>query len=401
MAATAQRLVLARGLRDFADGFVAVLLPVHLAALGLSPALIGLAATLALLGSAGMTIAIGLWGARLAPRTLLLGCAALMAATGLAFAVAEAPGLILLVAALGTVNPSAGSASIFAPVEQAALSHAVPDRGRTAIFARYSLVGGVTAALGALTAASPDWLQALGWTQLGALRAMFTLYAALGLASALVFHGLPGGGAAAPGTGRLGPSKRIVHRLALLFSLDSFAGGFAVQSLLALWLFERFDLPLATAAVFFFWSGLLAALSQPLAGWLGARVGLVNTMVWTHIPASLFLMAAALVPDLHAALGLLLARAALSQMDVPARSSYVMAVVTPAERTAAAAFTAVPRSLAAAGGPVLAGLLFAGGLSAWPFLICGALKILYDLLLLRLFRHVRPPEEVGGVSPRP
>jgi MFS family permease len=400
----ARRLLLARGLRDFGDGFVAILLPVHLAALGLSAAEIGLAATLALLGSAVMTILMGLWGGRFSPRNLLLGCAALMAATGAAFAVAEAPGLILLIAALGTVNPSAGTASVFVPVEQAALSGCVADRGRTALFARYSLIGAVAAALGALAAASPEILEGMGWSQLGALRAMFALYAALGIAGGIVYRGIAAGGASRPRAGRLGPSRRIVQRLALLFSLDSFAGGFAVQSLMALWLFERFELPLATAALFFFWSGVLGAMSQPLAGWLGARIGLVNTMVWTHIPASLCLMAAAMAPSLGAALALLLLRAALSQMDVPARTSYVMAVVTPDERTAAAAFTAVPRSLAAAGGPVIAGLLFAGGYDAWPFLLCGGLKILYDLLLLRAFRHLRPPEEaarLGGPGPRP
>ena len=191
----------------------------------------------------------------------------------------------------------------------------------------------------------------------------------------------------------LGPSRGIVYKLAALFAIDSFAGGFVVQSLLALWLFEKFDLSLAAAGTFFFCSGLLAAFSFPVAAWIGSRIGLVNTMVFTHIPSSLCLIAAAFVPSLEWALGLLLVRAALSQMDVPTRSSYVMAVVTEAERPAAASVTAVPRSLASAASPALAGALFAAGLQVWPLVLCGVLKILYDLLLLFAFRPIRPPEE--------
>lgn len=191
----------------------------------------------------------------------------------------------------------------------------------------------------------------------------------------------------------LGPSRGIVLRLALLFSLDSFAGGFVVQSLLALWLFQRFDLSLTAAGVFFFWTGVLSAFSYPLAAWLSTKIGLVNTMVFTHIPSSVALMLAATSTSLSGALGLLLIRAALSQMDVPTRSSYVMAVVTPPERAAAASFTAVPRSLAAGMSPVLAGSMMTAGFLALPLLLCGSLKIVYDFLLLWQFRHVRPPEE--------
>ena len=185
----------------------------------------------------------------------------------------------------------------------------------------------------------------------------------------------------------LGPSRSIVVRLALLFSVYAFAGGLVVNSLLALWLFERFGLSLAAAGAFFFWSGLLGALSQLAAPWLARRIGLLNTMVFTHIPASMFLILAALATDMAWAMGLLLARAALSQMDVPARSAYVMAVVTPGERAAAASFTAVPRSLAAALSPALGGVLLAGGWLAAPLIACGVLKIAYDLALWRSCRQ--------------
>jgi MFS family permease len=393
--APASRLYLARALRDFGDGFVAVLLPVYLSALGFGPAEIGVIATAALLGSALMTIAIGALGSRYDHRSLLLAAAGLMAATGIAFASLSDFAFILTAALAGTVNPSAGTVSVFVPLEHAVLSRSVADVSRTRVFARYSLIGALAAAAGSLAATAPDFMAHAGLGQLAALKAMFVLYAVLGLAGGLVYARLPAAELNAPGVraGVLGPSRRNVFRLAALFSLDAFAGGFVVHSLLALWLFERFGLSLGAAGLFFFWSGLLSAFSFPLAAWIARRIGLVNTMVFTHIPASVFLILAAVAPSLESALACLLARAALSQMDVPPRSSYVMAVVTPPERAAAASITAVPRSLAAALSPALAGALFSLGLLSWPLVICGVLKILYDLLLLWGFRHIRPPEE--------
>jgi MFS family permease len=390
-----RRILIARGLRDFGDGLAAVLLPAYLLALGFGAAEVGAVATLALLGSALMTLGVGVAGARLDPRLLLLLAAGMMMATGLGFAVAVGFVAIALVALLGTINPSAGSVSIFAPLEQALLTSASPDVGRTAVFARYSLVGALAAAVGALTAGAPDLLARAGLAETEALRSTFLLYAALGVACFLAYRAIPASSAAdrrerhAP----LGPSRGIVVKLAALFSVDSFAGGLAVQALLALWLFERFDLSLTQAGLFFFWSGVLSAFSFPVAAWLAGRIGLINTMVFTHIPSSLCLIAAVLAPSVEWALGLLLVRAALSQMDVPTRTSYVMAVVTPAERTAAASFTAVPRSLAGAAGPAIAGAIIAAGYTTAPFILCGVLKIAYDLALLWAFRHIKPPEE--------
>jgi predicted MFS family arabinose efflux permease len=224
---------------------------------------------------------------------------------------------------------------------------------------------------------------------------MFYLYAALGLVGAAFYALLPRSKThdSAPQSAALGPSRRTVYKLAALFSLDSFAGGFAVQSLMALWLFERFELSLATASIFFFWSNVLAAFSYPVAARLGTRFGLVNTMVFTHIPSSLCLILAAFAPSLTIVLALLLLRSALSQMDVPTRTSYVMAVVTPAERTAAASVTAVPRSLASSMSPALGGVMLTTAFSGLPLVVCGVLKIVYDLALLWSFRHIRPPEE--------
>lgn len=388
------RLYLARGLRDFGDGFVAILLPVYLAVLGFDAIQIGLVATVALLGSALMTIGIGLIGARHGYRQLLVAASALMVLSGLALATVNDYALILVAAFAGTINPSAGSVSVFVPLEHAALSQSIDDVNRTRSFARYSLIGSLAAAAGSLAAASPDILGSFAVGKTAALKVMFVLYALLGLAGGLIYARLPAlNTSEGPPPAPLGPSRSIVYKLAALFSVDAFAGGFVVQSLLALWLFDRFGMSLAGAGLFFFWSGVLAAFSFPVAAWLARRIGLVNTMVFTHIPSSLFLIAAAVAPTIAIALACLLFRAALSQMDVPTRSSYVMAVVTPPERAAAASVTAVPRSLAATLSPALAGALYAAGLEAWPLIICGVLKIIYDVVLLYSFRHVKPPEE--------
>jgi predicted MFS family arabinose efflux permease len=249
-------------------------------------------------------------------------------------------------------------------------------------------------ASGALAAVAPDFLASSGISKLSAFKFMFYVYALLGILAAILYRFLPHAQAqeAAPSTA-LGPSRWVVYKLATLFSLDSFAGGFVVQSLLALWLFERFDMSLSAAGLFFFWSGVLTAFSYPVAAWLSKRVGLINTMVFTHIPSSIFLIMAAFSPNLPLALALLLIRSALSQMDVPTRTSYVMAVVTPPERTAAASLTAVPRSLASSLSPALAGALLATPFSGLPLVVCGVLKILYDVALLTSFRHIKPPEE--------
>lgn len=388
-------LLWARALRDFGDGFIAVLLPVYLIALGFSPFDVGVIASASLLGSALLTLGVGLIGARHDHRQLLLAAASLMIATGVAFAVVHDYALVLVVAFAGTINPSAGSVSMFVPLEHAVLTREVSDRERTKMFSRYSLVGALAGAFGGLAAATPDLLGLIGIGQLAAIKSMFVFYALLGVGGSMIYSRIP---ARPPATTRqktaaLGPSRKIVYKLSALFSLDAFAGGFVVQSLLALWLFERFELPLSSAAVFFFWSGVLSAFSFPVAAWLSRHIGLINTMVFTHIPSSVCLVLAAISPTLSVALALLLIRAALSQMDVPTRSSYVMAVVTEAEQAAAASFTSVPRSLAAAASPALAGALLAATFRAWPLVICGVLKIAYDLLLLIQFRHLKPPEE--------
>jgi MFS family permease len=384
----------ARGVRGFGDGFAAIVLPAYLSAIGLSPVEIGIVATAALLGSSLLMLVVGLVAPRHDLRTMLLAGAALMAATGVVLPQVEHVAFILLVAFVGTVNPQSGDHGVLVPLEHAMLARGAAGPERTSAFARYSLTGALAMAAGSLAAATPDFLVAAGLGRLAAYQAMFYVYAALGLMAALLYRRLPHAVAEQKvASTPLGPSRRTVFKLAALFSLDSFAGGFVVQSLLALWLFERFDLSLSAASLFFFWTSVLTAFSYPVAARLSARIGLINTMVFTHIPSSVFLILAAFSPDLILTLALLLIRSALGQMDVPARSSYVMAVVTEAERPAAASFTAVPRSLASSLSPALAGTLLAASFQGWPLVIGGALKITYDLLLLAQFRHVKPPEE--------
>jgi MFS family permease len=388
----------ARAARGFGDGFAAIVLPAYLVEIGFDPFQIGIVATAALLGSAALTLAIGYLAPRYDLRTLLLACALLMIATGAALPAFQHLVFVAAVAFFGTINPSTGDIGVHVPLEHAALAQEASDQDRTYVFARYSLTGALSIAGGALAAGLPDVLVSAGISKTSALQVMFYAYAALGLIAGVFYSFLTRTKPAetsAKAIG-LGPSRNTVYKLAALFSLDSFAGGFTVQSLMALWLFERFDLSLAGASAFFFWANVLAAFSYPVAARLGKRFGLVNTMVFTHIPSSLCLIVAALSWSLPVVMILLLVRSALSQMDVPTRTSYVMAVVTPAERTAAASVTAVPRSLASSVSPALSGALLGTSLTALPLVICGCLKIAYDLALLFSFRHIRPPEEISG-----
>jgi MFS family permease len=384
----------ARALRALADGCMAVLLPAYLLQLGLGTLEVGLIATATLLGSAFTTIAVGVWGHRFASGRLLQAAALLMAATGVAFAGFSSFWPLLAVAFVGTLNPSSGDVSVFLPLEHARLAAAAGGPARTALFARYSVAGAVCAAIGALAAGLPDAVAGSSLSRIDALRLMFGIYAAIGLLVWWLYRSPRAIGvhASSPAPAPLGPSRGIVIRLAALFSVDAFAGGLVVNALLSLWLLQRFGLSLAQAGAFFFWAGLLSAASQLLAPRVAQRIGLLNTMVFTHIPANVCLVLAALSPTLPIALALLFVRSALSQMDVPTRTAYVMAAVTPQERPAAASLTAVPRSLAAALGPTLGGALLATGWLAAPLVLCGLLKIGYDLVLWRSFRSVSLPE---------
>ena len=302
-------LYIARGVRGLGDGFAIIILPAYLSAIGLSAWQIGIIVSASLFGTALLTLGVGFIAPRHDVRNFLIGGAILMACTGLAFPSVELFAIIAIVAFVGTINPSTGDLGVLVPLEHAMLAQGVPDHERTRTFARYSLIGALSMATGSLVAALPDFMTAAGIDRVNAFRVMFYIYAVLGLLCALLYWLLPHARMnerrpSAP----LGPSRKVVYKLAALFSLDAFAGGFVVQSLLALWLFIRFDMSLTAASVFFFWTSTLSAFSYPVAAWLSKRFGLVNTMVFTHIPSSIFLIAAAFSPNLILALSLLLGK---------------------------------------------------------------------------------------------
>ncbi|HEY7467767.1 MAG TPA: MFS transporter [Dehalococcoidia bacterium] len=393
----AGRLVLARGLRGFADGMVSVLLAAYLTDLGFSAGQVGVLITATLIGSAALTLTVGILGQSLNPRSILLCTSGLMLATGIAFASVTEYWPLVLIAIAGTLNPSNGDVSLFLPTEQAVLSGAASGQVRTALFARYNLAGIFCGALGALSAGVPVAIaKSQGWDLLDAQRSGFVVYALVAVLVAVIYRGLP---KPPPRprlrTAPLAKSRGVVLRLTALFSIDSFAGGFVVQSLLVLWLFKRFDLSVETAGAIFFVAGLLSACSQLASAWLSARIGLIRTMVYTHLPSNACLIIAALMPSAPLAVAFLLLRTSMSQMDVPARQSYVMAVVPPEERAAAASVTNVPRALASSLSPAISGVLLATTSFGWPLIITGVLKIIYDLLLLAQFQSKRPEEELA------
>jgi predicted MFS family arabinose efflux permease len=390
----ARVLVLTRALRGLADGVVSVLLASYLSLLGFSPVQIGALITATLLGSAALTLGVGLFTSGLSRKRLLLGACLLMAATGLGFAGVTAFWPLLLVAFVGTLNPSAGDVSVFLPTEQAVLAGTTAATDRTRLFALYNLAGTLGGALGALAAGLPVLAaRHQGWDLQVAQRMTFLGYAGVALLCAALYRRLSPAAELPPAARPARPlatSRKIVLQLAALFSLDSLGGGFVVQSLLALWLFRRFGLSVEAAGTIFFFTGLLAGFSQLVSARLAARIGLINTMVFTHLPANLFLMAAAFMPSAPWAIAFLLLRMSLAQMDVPARQAYVMAVVPAEERPAASSVTNVPRSLAAALTPLLAGALLERSSFGWPLVCGGAAKVLYDLLLLARFRSRDP-----------
>lgn len=387
----ARRILVVRALRGFVDGLVSVLLAGYLTHLGFTPLEVGAIVTGTLLGSAALTIALGLAGHGLSRRRVLLGAAALMLATGLGFTGFTAFWPLLVVAVLGTLNPSAGDVSVFLPTEQAVLAEIAPARYRTRLFAAYNVSGNFMGGLGALASGVPVVVaRVYDLDVVGAERCGFLVYALVAVVTGILYLGLGPGVETRHATraGPLGESRRIVVQLAALFSLDSFGGGFAIQSLLVLWLHQRFHLSVETTGAVFFAAGVLGGLSQLVSPMLAARIGLVPTMVYTHLPANFLLVAAGLVPSAPLAVAFLLLRASLSQMDVPARQAYVMAVVPPRSRSAAASVTNVPRSLAAAVPPLFVGAMLSYSATGWPLVCGGVLKALYDVLLLVRFRAV-------------
>lgn len=393
--------MVARTLRGFADGFVSVILATYLTHLGYSPLQVGAIVTGTLLGSAALTLTTGLVAHRHELRTLLIAAAVLMALTGVGFMAVTAFWALLVIAVVGTLNPSSGDVSVFLPTEQAFLAGHSDDLDRPHLYAIYNLGGAFAGAFGALASGLPEWIaREAHFATTDTFRAGFGVYVLVALIVFVLYRGLRRdhqvSEIAPVAKAPLDESRRTVFELAALFSLDAAAGGFTVTALLVLWLNLRWGLSIADTAAVFFVVSLLAACSQLLAGPLSRRIGLVRTMVFTHLPANLFLVLAAFAPSAGLAIACLMVRALFQSMDVPARQALVMAVVTPEERAAAASVTNVPRSLASAATPLLAGWMLKQTTFGWPLVIAGLGKATYDLLLLARFgRRAQATAELG------
>ena len=406
MNADGRRVVMARALRSFGYGFTSILLGITLTSAGFSTLEVGLVLTAALSGDIIAIILVALFADRVGRRRVLGVLALLMVGSGLAFAFSRNLFVLLLAAFFGTLSPSSADNAPFAAIEQAILPQTCHEERRTDAFARYNLMAQLAGAAGGLAVILPDILhRTMGMDTAFAARAMFAGYALIALAMGTVFLSLsdtieaPSHGPLSLESRMLKPgrplqtSRGIVRRLAALFALDAFAGGLVVQTILSLWFHMRFGVPLTVLGALFFGTNLLAAFSFPVAAWLAKRIGLLNTMVFTHLPSNFLLMLVPLMPTFPLAALCLLARQSLSQMDVPTRQAYTMTLVAPEERTAAASLTTMARSIAISLSPLLAGALLSGAALALglPFLLCGGLKAGYDLILYSLFRKVKPP----------
>ena len=395
----ARLLFASRFVRLFAYGAVSVILVFYLVALGLSESQTGLLLTLTLAGDTVISLVLTTQADRIGRRRMLLIGAVLMTAAGIAFALTANFGFLLAAGTIGVISPSGNEVGPFLSIEQAALAQVVPDGDRTHVFAWYTLGGAMATALGALVAGGlTQALQQRTTTPLGSYRAIIVGYACAGVMLAALFARLTPDAevpASAPrqrrsrleGLSGISQSRSVVLKLSALFALDSFGGGFVIQSLAAYWFYLRFGIEPRTLGLLFFGANVLAGLSALVAARLAQRIGLLNTMVATHLPSNVLLILVPLMPTLPLASAVLLARFSISQMDVPTRQSYTMAVVAPEERSAAAGITGIARTLGAALSPMIAGFLFAHpSLIDAPFYIAGSLKIGYDLLLLRAFR---------------
>jgi MFS family permease len=393
-------------MRLFAYGSISVVLVFYLIGIGLTESQTGLLLTLTLIGDTAISLYLTTQADRVGRRRMLMIGALLMVAAGLVFAFTRNFFWLVVAGTIGVISPSGNEVGPFLSIEQAALSHVVTDRARTEVFAWYTLTGSLATALGALFGgAISQTLQKTATTPVMGYRAVVVVYAILGLVLALLFTRVsreielrPSEASSESAGARrwlgIHKSRHVVTKLSGLFALDAFAGGFVVQSFAAYWFYLRFGVKPGTLGVIFFWANIFSGISALLASRLAARFGLVRTMVLTHLPSNILLLLVPLMPKLWLAVLVLLARFSISQMDVPTRQSYTMAVVSPEERSAAAGITGVARTTGAAISPLFVGLLFANPrLINLPFIIAGILKILYDLILYKEFISMKPPEE--------
>jgi MFS family permease len=390
-----------RIIRLFAYGFLSIILALHLAAVGMTESEIGLLLTLTLVGDALLSLIVTQVADRIGRRRMLMVSAAFMVLTGTVFALTTNPLFLILAAFVGTLSPTGHEVGPFLAIEQSALAHLTPGERRTNIFAWYNLVGSFAAALGSWSGGTlTTTLQQAGHSPLASYQTLFALYAGFGVLSALLFSLLsrhievgPMENSSAKRFLGLHRSRSIIQKLSLLFIIDSFAGTLVVQSLMAYWFHVRFGVDPAALGTIFFGTNLLAGFSALVAARIASRIGLIHTMVFTHLSANVFLLLTPLMPTFPLAVAMLLLRFSTAQMDVPARQAFIMAVVAPDERSAASGIISLVRTSASALGPVATGMMFNASLINAPFFLAGGMKIVYDLLLLWQFRHVRPQEE--------
>ena len=401
-------LFLTRFTRLFAYGALSVVLVLYLTKLGLSESQTGMLLTLTLVGDTFVSLFLTTRADRIGRRRMLIIGAFLMAGAGLTFAATKNLLVLTIAGTIGVISPSGNEVGPFLSIEQAALSHVVPSRFRTTVFAWYTLAASFATAMGSLFGGIlPDVLARIAIAPLGGYRAVVIVYASFGILLALFFTRL------SPATEVRTPkeeipsrslktligldrSRGVVLKLSALFALDSFGGGFVAQSFAAYWFYLKFGVNPGALGAIFFGANVFAGISALLASRLAARFGLVKTMVFTHLPSNILLILVPLMPNLPLAVAVLLLRFSISQMDVPTRQSYTMAIVRPEERSAAAGVTGVARTVGASVAPVFVGLMFArAALISLPFFMAGALKIVYDLLLYRGFSAMQPPEETG------
>ncbi len=403
-------LFLTRAGRMFGYGFLAVVLVLYLSALGIPDPQIGLLLSLTLVGDTVISLWLTTHADRIGRRKVLIAGSALMLGAGAVFAVARDPLLLLLAATVGVISPSGNEVGPFLAVEQAALTQRLPAGRRTSVLAWYNLAGQLASAVGALGAGLlAQMLLSGGASPLDSYRAIVIGYAIVGLLIGLGFVRLTPAIEVPPDVLRASPpalfglhkSRRVVFRLSAVFSLDAFAGGFVTQSLMAYWFHLRWGVEPALLGGIFFAANILAAISALSAARLAARFGLINTMVFTHLPSNVLLILVPLMPNLPLAIVVLLARFSISQMDVPTRQSYTISVVDPDERSAAAGVTGIARTTGSAVSPLLAApLVGMASLASVPFFVAGSLKIAYDLILYRLFQSAPTPEERAGRDAR-
>ena len=393
-----KKLLVTRILRTFAYGYLTTTLALYLDRLGLSATEIGVVVTSAIAGSALMTVFWSIVADRYGRRRTVATMALLMCAGGIVFALTSSFPVLIVAALTGTISATSSEVGVFQTVEQAVLPQTAPDQKRTWLFAIYNFIANIAGAFGSLFSASVAFFASLGLTGPDQYRPLFILYGVIGLLNFLVFVSLSDRVELAHVEGErrfigIHRSAGTVAKLSALFGLDAFAGGLVVQSIVAYWFFLRWGLQVSELAVIFFWVGILSGLSLLVAGWLAQRIGLLNTMVFTHLPSNVLLFLVPLAPTVELAVGLFLLRMSISQMDVPTRQSYTMAVVDPDERTATAGITNVARTTTSAISPTLAGIAFSVSALSLPFLAASALKIVYDGLIYLTFRNVHPPEE--------